>query len=37
LVGFVDDAIVVEFVVEKTRKTLEDFMIWETVGVDKVG
>ena len=36
LVGFVDDAIVVEFVVEKTRKTLEDFMIWETVGVGKI-
>jgi uncharacterized membrane protein YkvA (DUF1232 family) len=35
--GFVDDAIVVEFVVEKTRKTLDDFMIWETVGVRKIG
>jgi uncharacterized membrane protein YkvA (DUF1232 family) len=31
--GFVDDAIVVEFVVDKTRQTLDDFMIWETVGV----
>jgi uncharacterized membrane protein YkvA (DUF1232 family) len=30
--GFVDDAIVVEFVVNKTRQTLDDFMIWETVG-----
>lgn len=32
--GFVDDAIVVEFVVEKTRQTLDDFMIWETSGVN---
>ncbi|HXA09158.1 MAG TPA: DUF1232 domain-containing protein [Chthoniobacterales bacterium] len=31
--GFVDDAIVVEFVVNKTRQTLDDFMIWETIGV----
>ena len=31
--GFVDDAIVVEFVVNKTRQTLDDFMIWETSGV----
>jgi uncharacterized membrane protein YkvA (DUF1232 family) len=31
--GFVDDAIVVEFVVDKTRQTLDDFMIWETSGV----
>ncbi len=30
--GFVDDAIVVEFVVDKTRQTLDDFMIWETIG-----
>ncbi len=30
--GFVDDAIVAEFVVNKTRQTLDDFMIWETVG-----
>jgi uncharacterized membrane protein YkvA (DUF1232 family) len=30
--GFVDDAIVVEFVVDKTRQTLDDFMIWETKG-----
>ena len=31
--GFVDDAMVVEFVVDKTRQTLDDFMIWETIGV----
>ena len=31
--GFVDDAIVVEFVVDKTRQTLDDFMIWETIGI----
>jgi len=31
--GFVDDAIVVEFVVDKTREVLDDFMIWETRGV----
>ena len=31
--GFVDDAIVVGFVVEKTQQTLDDFMIWETLGV----
>lgn len=31
--GFVDDAIVVEFVVDRTRSTLDDFMIWETIGV----
>ena len=30
--GFVDDAIVVEFVVDKTRQTLDEFMIWETSG-----
>jgi uncharacterized membrane protein YkvA (DUF1232 family) len=34
--GFVDDAIVVEFVVEKTRETLDEFMIWETAGVRKL-
>jgi uncharacterized membrane protein YkvA (DUF1232 family) len=28
--GFVDDATVVEFVVDKTRQTLDDFMTWET-------
>jgi uncharacterized membrane protein YkvA (DUF1232 family) len=31
--GFVDDAIVVGFVVDKTRQTLDEFMIWETSGV----
>jgi uncharacterized membrane protein YkvA (DUF1232 family) len=30
--GFVDDATVVEFVVDKTRQTLDDFMTWETSG-----
>ncbi len=30
--GFVDDATVVEFVTDKTRKTLDDFMVWETTG-----
>src|SRR2546427_3640665 len=28
--GFVDDAAVIEFVVDRTRQTLDDFMIWET-------
>ena len=28
--GYVDDAIVVGFVADKTRQTLDDFMIWET-------
>jgi Uncharacterized conserved protein len=28
--GFVDDANVVELVKEKTRRTLDDFMNWET-------
>jgi len=28
--GFIDDAAVVEFVVDRTRKTLDDFMSWET-------
>ena len=37
VLGFVDDAIVVEFVVDKTRETLDDFMIWETAGVSKIG
>lgn len=31
--GFVDDAIVVEFVVDKTRDALDEFMIWETISV----
>jgi uncharacterized membrane protein YkvA (DUF1232 family) len=29
--GFVDDATVVEFVADKTRQTLDDFMAWETM------
>ncbi len=37
LIGLVDDAIVVEFVVERTRQALDEFMIWETVGVSKPG
>jgi len=28
--GFIDDAAVVEFVVDRTRQTLDDFMAWET-------
>ena len=28
--GFIDDAAVVEFVVDRTRQTLVDFMTWET-------
>jgi uncharacterized membrane protein YkvA (DUF1232 family) len=28
--GFVDDAAVIEFVTDKTRQTLDDFMMWET-------
>jgi uncharacterized membrane protein YkvA (DUF1232 family) len=28
--GFIDDAAVVEFVVDRTRPTLDDFMAWET-------
>ena len=30
LFGFVDDAIVVGFVADKTRQALDDFIIWET-------
>jgi uncharacterized membrane protein YkvA (DUF1232 family) len=30
VLGFVDDATVVEFVADKTRQTLDDFMVWET-------
>jgi uncharacterized membrane protein YkvA (DUF1232 family) len=30
VLGFVDDATVVEFVAEKTRETLDNFMMWET-------
>ena len=35
--GFIDDAIVVGFVADKTRQTLDDFMIWETNGVSSLG
>ena len=35
--GFVDDAIVVGFGADKTRQTLDDFMIWETNGVSSLG
>ena len=34
--GYVDDAIVVGFVADKTRQTLDDFMIWETIGVSNL-
>jgi len=34
--GFVDDAIVVGFVADKARQTLDEFMIWETVGVSNL-
>jgi uncharacterized membrane protein YkvA (DUF1232 family) len=34
--GFVDDAAVVEFVVDKTRQTLDDFMAWETASAGGV-
>jgi uncharacterized membrane protein YkvA (DUF1232 family) len=37
LLGFVDDAMVVEFVADKTRQTLDDFMIWETNGARNPG
>ena len=30
--GFIDDAAVVEFAVDRTRQTLDDFMTWETSG-----
>jgi uncharacterized membrane protein YkvA (DUF1232 family) len=33
--GFVDDAVVVAFVVEKTQQALDEFMIWETTGNSK--
>ena len=33
LLGLVDDATVVGFVVDKTQHTLDEFMIWETMGV----
>jgi uncharacterized membrane protein YkvA (DUF1232 family) len=28
--GFIDDATVIEFVTDRTRQTLDDFMTWET-------
>ncbi len=34
--GLVDDVIVVAHVVSKTRKTLDEFMIWETAGITKL-
>ena len=37
LFGFVDDAIVIGFVADKTRQALDDFMIWETNGVSNLG
>jgi uncharacterized membrane protein YkvA (DUF1232 family) len=30
VLGFIDDATVIEFVTDKTRQTLDDFMMWET-------
>jgi uncharacterized membrane protein YkvA (DUF1232 family) len=30
VLGFVDDATVIEFVADKMRQTLDDFMTWET-------
>jgi hypothetical protein len=33
LLGFVDDATVVGFVADKTRQTLDEFMIFETIGL----
>jgi len=30
VLGFIDDAAVVEFVTDKTRQTLDEFMTWET-------
>jgi uncharacterized membrane protein YkvA (DUF1232 family) len=35
--GFVDDATIVGFVADKTRQTLDDFMMWETIGVRNLG
>ena len=35
--GFVDDAIVVGYVADKTRQTLDEFMIWETSGGNRAG
>jgi len=33
VLGFVDDATVIEFVTDKSRQTLDDFMMWETATV----
>jgi uncharacterized membrane protein YkvA (DUF1232 family) len=33
VLGFVDDATVIEFVTDKNRQTLDDFMMWETSAV----
>src|SRR5215510_4455273 len=33
VLGFIDDATVIEFVTDKTRQTLDDFMMWETAAV----
>jgi uncharacterized membrane protein YkvA (DUF1232 family) len=33
VLGFVDDATVIEFVTDKTRETLDNFMVWETTAV----
>src|SRR5262249_31854223 len=30
VLGFTDDATVIEFVTDKTRQSLDDFMMWET-------
>ena len=37
VLGLVDDAIVVEFVLDKTRQALDEFMVWETSGVSNPG
>jgi uncharacterized membrane protein YkvA (DUF1232 family) len=31
--GFVDDATVIEFVTDKNRQALDDFMVWETASI----
>jgi uncharacterized membrane protein YkvA (DUF1232 family) len=33
VLGFVDDATVIEFVTDKTRQTLDEFMTWETATI----
>ncbi len=32
--GFLDDAIVIAFTVQKTREDLDDFMTWETIAIE---